>query len=137
MGTNGYVMKQIEVLNLVPQHKTHYLTTIYNNIAVVYARDKKYEESLNFLLKTVPLQIQKFGETAIDTITLYLNIAHLYLQLNNKPLSLEYHNKAINSCNKGIGKKHTKCGAIHRDLVHLYVDMKLYKEKSHIAEVNF
>ena len=123
-----YFDKQIEILNKIPQHKTHFLPTIYNNIAIVYAKDEKYQKSLDFLLRAVPINIKKFGKTDIETITLYLNIAYMYLALDNKQFALDYYNKAINSCTKGIGIHHTKCGKIYTDLTYLYFDMQLYSD---------
>ncbi len=123
-----YFDKQVEILNIIPQYKTHYLPTIYNNIATVYAKDEKYQKSLDFLLKAVPLNIKKFGKTDIETITLYLNIAYIYLALDNKQFALDYYNKAINSCTEGIGIHHTKCGEIYTDLTYLYFDMQLYSD---------
>ena len=67
----------------------------YNNIGLIYLRKGDFEKSLEFYLKYLKIDEQKFGIDHPSTATTYIIIGFIYSKKGDYNNSLEYYLKSL------------------------------------------
>merc|ERR1712167_484341 len=78
----------------------------YNNIAVVYKSQNKYDEALEYYNISLDININKLGKDHTNVANSYYNIGDLYKNQSKYKEALECFNKSYNICKDKLGDDH-------------------------------
>ena len=78
----------------------------YNNIAVVYESQNKYDEALEYYNKSLDIYINKLGKDHTDVADSYYNIGLLYGKQSKYKEALECFNKSYKIYKDKLGDDH-------------------------------
>ncbi|CAF1094237.1 unnamed protein product [Didymodactylos carnosus] len=70
------------------------LVDIYKNLGYCYMRKTEYEQSIQYLLKSLEIKEKYFPNDQLEVARLNNDIGFCYLKMNTNDLSLNYYNKA-------------------------------------------
>ena len=82
-------------------YKNHYnknhkeFAMLYHNIATIYIKQGKYQESLSLLKKALAINIKNYSEYSIEVTSDYNNLAYLYSYIGQNDKALHIYNKLI------------------------------------------
>ena len=128
------VVNNADSVNLHP----FYLQTLYTNSGILFEKKKEFKKSEYFYKKS--LKIATESNNVKNEILVYLNLASLYIEINDQKKALDYANKALElsekigskeyiaSSNKKIGNVYNQMGKYKRAIKYLQLANRVYLE---------
>ena len=109
-------------LELYLQHRkdSGELATSYNNIAIVYNYQGKYDQALEYYQKALAIRLKKLGADHPNVADYYNNIAIVYNNQGKHDQALEYYQKALAIYLKKLGVNHPNVASCYNNIAAVY-----------------
>ena len=104
------------------------LAESYNNLALLYKTQSKYEQSESLYLKAKEIREKELGENHPSTATTYNDLANLYNSLKKYEESEKFHLKVKKIYEEILGLEHSWTATSYSNLGGLYLIQGRYEE---------
>lgn len=116
-----YYYKSLEIFEEIDHFNG--IVSFYNNMGLVYKKNKNYDLALNYFFKAIKLKEEKnLGNKEIA----YTNIANCYYELKFYDESLKYHRKALEMCLRN--NDYARAGYEYCNIADVLFDNQQYHE---------
>ena len=121
--------KQAEAIFMEDPNKNQVqITTVHNNIAVVYDEQGKYDEALRWHKKALAIREKVLAKEHPYTATTYNNIAIVYGGQGAHKKALEWFFRSLAITEKVLGKEHPDTAGTYNNIANVYRNEGNYDE---------
>ncbi|CAF1686744.1 unnamed protein product, partial [Adineta ricciae] len=115
-----------KALKLISNSVQVNLSTIYNDIGLLYYQLEKYREAIQFYQLALDLQIE--SNNSSDLITIYNNMGQTYKDLNNYSNASHCYEKILEIHQQSIPLNYFKSLHIYESIDNIHINKKNYHE---------
>ncbi|MEQ8470533.1 MAG: tetratricopeptide repeat protein [Marinoscillum sp.] len=102
--------------------------TILNNLAIVYQKMNKYEESISALNKALDIRIDIFGKSSPEAGQVYNGLGNVYHTLGQDEKALGYYQKNLEIERNAYGDSHPTYGNTLVNMANVYSSLDNYSK---------